>query len=232
MKNLEVCYLPSQWRRLEPESLRTSTCVVIDVIRATTTLCVALGNGAEGIRPVAGVEEAFALKDKNPAFILAGERGGKPVSGFDLGNSPREMTPERVGGREMILTTTNGTQALAASQGAREVVTAGFVNLQAVARRLRKLGPPWIILCAGYEGAFGLDDAIVAGALAEALDQDEAMVALYASVRRNLAETFLDCQAGRELFKVGLEDDIPECVVMDRFDLVPTLDVDGVLRAR
>ena len=232
MRDLEVCYLPAQWRGLESTRLQNSTCVVIDVIRATTTLCAALANGALGVRPVAGIEEAFALKSGNPSAILAGERGGKPVPGFDLGNSPREMTAERVAGHEMILTTTNGTQALAACAGAREVMTAGFVNLAAVVRRLKKIGPPWIVLCAGYEGAFGLDDAIVAGALAEALEQGDFLGALYHSVRGNLTETFLNCQAGRELLKVGLGDDIPECVVPGRYNLVPTLDEDGVLRAR
>jgi 2-phosphosulfolactate phosphatase len=163
MSDLEICYLPAQWRRSEPARLGGTMCVVIDVIRATSTIVTALGNGAKGILPVASVEEAFALKAKNPGALLAGERGGQPLPGFDLGNSPREMTRERVGGREMILTTTNGTQALAACNGAREIVTASFLNFGAVVARMRKAGPPWMILCAGFEGHFGIDDAIVAG---------------------------------------------------------------------
>ncbi len=205
-------------------------CVVIDVIRATSTIVTALGNGAKGILPVASVEEAFALKAKNPGALLAGERGGQPLPGFDLGNSPREMTRERVGGREMILTTTNGTQALAACNGAREIVTASFLNFGAVVARMRKAGPPWMILCAGFEGHFGIDDAIVAGALAEALEQDHAMVELFRSVRKELGAALLNSLAGRELVKVGLGDDVPICAEWDRFALVPTLDAEGVLR--
>ncbi len=208
-----------------------ATCVVIDVIRATSTLAVALKNGANGVRPVAGVEEAFALKAKNPSALLAGERGGQALPGFDLGNSPHEMTAEKVQGREIILTTTNGTQALAACGGAKEIITASFLNLAAAAARLKKIGPPWIILCAGFEGDFGLDDAIVAGALAEALDEEDSFCALYQSVRRDLAATLLGCSAGRELVKVGLQDDVPICAELDRIELVPTLDQDGVMRA-
>ena len=231
MRDLEICYLPAQWRRLDPAHLRASVCVVIDVIRATSTLLVALAEGAKGVRPVAGVEEAFALKEKNPAALLAGERGGMALPGFDLGNSPREMTAERVKGRELILTTTNGTQALAAGREARVVMTAALLNLEAVAAKLRELGPPWIILCAGYEGGFGADDAVVAGALAEALDQDHAFVSLYQSVRRDLTGMLLGCSAGQELVKVGLEADVPVCAELNRYALVPTLDAGGVLRA-
>ena len=230
MSDLEICYLPSQWRSLEREELRASVCVVIDVIRATTTLCAMLGHGANGVRPVAGIEEAFALKAQNPASILAGERQGQPLPGFDLGNSPREAATDRVRGRDIILTTTNGTQALAACAGARAVMTAGLVNLGAVAHRLKAAGPPWIVLCAGFEGAFGLDDAIVAGALAEALGQPHDFVHLYRSVQENLTSALSGCQAGQELLKVGLQDDIPFCAERDRFDLVPTLDHVGVLR--
>jgi 2-phosphosulfolactate phosphatase len=231
MRDLEICYLPVQWRRLEPAHLSVATCVVIDVIRATSTLAIALKNGAAGVRPVAGVEEAFALKAKNPAALLAGERGGQALPGFDLGNSPREVTVEKVQGRDIILTTTNGTQALAACRGAKEIITASFLNLEAAAKRLRKIGAPWIILCAGFEGDFGLDDAIVAGALAEALEQENSFRALYQSVRHELAATLLGCSAGRELVKVGLQDDVPICAELNQVALVPTLDADGVLRA-
>jgi 2-phosphosulfolactate phosphatase len=232
MQNLEICYLPAQWRALEPDRLRASACAVIDVIRATSTIVTALARGAKGVRPVASVAEAFTLKEQNPAALLAGERGGRALPGFDLGNSPREMTAERVEGREIILTTTNGTQALAACAGAREIVTASFLNLDAVAERLREIGPPWIVLCAGVEGEFGLDDAVAAGALAEALGGEHALVSLYRSVRKELAATLLGCAAGRELAKVGLAEDVPFCAELNGFPLVPRLDGEGLLRGK
>jgi 2-phosphosulfolactate phosphatase len=230
MSDLDICFLPAQWRALNAEKRAASACAVIDVIRATSTIATALARGARGVRPVAGVEEAFALKKLQPDALLAGERGGRPLHGFDLGNSPYEMTAERVGGRELILTTTNGTQALAACAGARAVVTASFLNLDAVAARLRELGPPWLILCAGHEGGFGVDDAVVAGALAEALGQDHALVPLYHSVRHDLTETLLGSLAGRELMKTGMENDVPFCAGLNLFDLAPMLDAGGVLR--
>jgi 2-phosphosulfolactate phosphatase len=230
MNDLQICYAPEQWRALDASQLRESACAVIDVIRATSTIVTALANGAAGVRPIARVEDAFALKARRPSVILAGERGGKPVEGFDLGNSPEDFTSARVKGRYVVLTTTNGTQALAACAGARAVLTAGFLNLEAAAARLRELGPPWIIVCAGCDGEFGVDDAIVAGALAEALDQDHALVPLYHSVRHELPETLLRSAAGRELAKVGLERDIPYCARLNAFDLAPTLSAEGILR--
>jgi 2-phosphosulfolactate phosphatase len=229
MNDLEICYLPAQWRNLEGARLRQSACAVIDVIRATSTIVTALANGASGVQPVAEVGDAFALKAQNPEALLAGERGGKPLPGFDLGNSPEEFTAERVGGRRVILTTTNGTQALAACREARVVITASLLNLDAAAARLRELGPPWLIVCAGHEGGFGVDDALVAGALAEALNQEHALVSLYRSVAKNVAETFRGSLAGRELVKVWLEKDLAYCAQRNLFQIVPTLHEDGVL---
>ena len=230
MSYLDICFSPAQWRALNAKQLHASACAVIDVIRATSTIVTALDQGASGVQPVAGVDDAFALKKRNPKALLAGERGGQALPGFDLGNSPEDFTMERVHQRPIILTTTNGTQALAACQGARAVITASLLNLEAVAARLREIGPPWIIVCAGRDGEFGVDDAIVAGALAEALDQEHALVSLYRSVRRDLAETLLGSAAGRELVKVGLEKDIPFCAQLNLFSIVPTLGADGVLR--
>ncbi len=231
MRNLSVCYLPIQWLAFRPASLEPTVCIVIDVIRATTTIAAALAQGAGGVRPVASVAEAEMLKAQQPERLLAGERHGVALPGFDLGNSPRALLPETIGGREIILTTTNGTQALAACRGARAVLTCALVNLAATAERLRTLGPPWTIVCAGFEGDFGLDDAIVAGALAGALDEPSPFTALYESVRGDLTATLLGSQAGRELVKIGLPDDVPFCAEIDRFGLVPMLGEDGVLRA-
>jgi len=230
MKDLEIFYLPAQWRALNAKLLHASACAVIDVIRATSTIVTALARGANGVQPVANVAEAQLLKEQNRDVLLAGERGGKPLPGFDLGNSPHEFTTERVKERRIILTTTNGTQALAACHGARAIVTASLLNLDAVAVRLRELGPPWLIVCAGYEGQFGLDDAIVAGALAEALDQDHSLVSLYHSVRNDLTETLHGSNAGQELLKIGMKNDVPFCAQFNLFPFVPTLGTDGILQ--
>jgi 2-phosphosulfolactate phosphatase len=230
MRDLEIYHSPAQWRKLSAEQLSGSSCVVIDVIRATSTIVTALANGARKVQPVAGVDEAFALKEKNLKALLAGERGGKALPGFNLGNSPDDFTAERVKGQHIILTTTNGTQALAACVGAKVVFTASLLNLEAVAARLREIGPPWTIVCAGCNGEFGVDDAIVAGAMAEALDQDHYLVSLYHSVRHELTNSFLGSDAGRELVKLGMEKDVPFCAQMNLYPVVPTLGADGMLR--
>jgi 2-phosphosulfolactate phosphatase len=229
MSDLHICFSPAQWKALDADRLAGSTCVVIDVIRATSTLVTALAHGATGVQPVASVGDAFVLKAQDPSALLAGERGGQALPGFDLGNSPEDFTPALVKGRRIILTTTNGTQALAACYGAREVITASLLNLSAVVERLQQVGPPWMIVCAGCNGEFGVDDAVVAGAVAAALDQDHAFVSLYRSVKSTLAETLLQSAAGQELVKVGLEKDLPFCAELNRFPLVPTLDASGIL---
>ncbi len=229
MNDLEICYLPAQWRALKTEALNASACAVIDVIRATSTIVTALANGADGVQPVADAADAFALKALHPEALLAGERGGVPLAGFDLGNSPEDFTRERIGGRRILLTTTNGTQALEACRGARAVIAASLLNLNAVAEKLKSLGPPWIIVCAGHEGGFGVDDAIVAGALAEALNQPDAFVSLYHSVRQNLSGALQGSLAGHALVNVGMGKDIPFCANVNTLPVVPILDGKGVL---
>jgi phosphosulfolactate phosphohydrolase-like enzyme len=110
------------------------------------------------------------------------------------------------------------------------VVTACLLNLDAVAAKLQELGPPWLVVCAGCNGFFGVDDAIVAGALAEALEQDHAFVHLWRSVKRDLAATLLASEAGRELARVGLAKDVAYCAEVSKLSVVPMLGEDGVLR--
>ena len=229
MNDLEICYLPSQWRGLAAEKKESSVCVVIDVIRATSTLVAALAAGADGVQTIAQAADAFALKAFHPEAVLAGERRGAPLPGFDLGNSPGDFTPGRVAGRRVLLTTTNGTQAIEACRGARAIVAASLLNLGATAELLRRMGPPWILVCAGGEGSFGVDDALVAGGLAEALGQWHPFVSLYRSVRSDLAATLLGCRAGQELVKIGLERDISFCAQLDFFSKVPVLEKEGLL---
>jgi len=230
MSPLTILHSPEQWRAIPPDQLRGSVAVVIDVIRATSTIATALAQGAEGVQPVAAVEDAFVLKAEDPEAVLAGERGGQMVEGFDLGNSPEDFMRKRINNRRVILTTTNGTQALAACVGARAVVTASLLNVDAVAERLQQLRPPWLVICAGCNGFFGVDDAIVAGALAEALEQDHAFVHLWRSVKKDLTGALLGSEAGRELARVGLAKDVPYCAQVSKLSVVPVLGEDGVLR--
>jgi len=144
------------------------TAVVVDVLRATSTLTAALANGAARVIEAATVDEGFAVRDRNPGSLLCGERDGRIVAGFDLGNSPFEYPRERVAGRTLVFASTNGSQALRLAAGAKRRVLAAFVNLAAVAERVR--GAREIaIVCAGKLGRFALEDAACAGLLVRRL---------------------------------------------------------------
>ncbi len=157
---------------IPPGSLRGGVAVVIDVLRATTTMIHALAAGADAIRPCGEVDEARQLAASLPegSAILAGERQGLPIEGFDLGNSPAACTPEVCSGRTVVMTTTNGTRAILASLGADRVLVAAFVNRKATLEALIADGRPVHIVCAGTDGLISLEDSMLAGAIAHELD--------------------------------------------------------------
>jgi 2-phosphosulfolactate phosphatase len=141
---------------------------VVDVLRATTTLTVALGHGASAVHPVATPEDAFRKRALLPRALLCGEREGRRIEGFDLGNSPFEYPVTAVSGRPLIFASTNGSLAMLASSSARRILLAAFVNLHAVVERLAG-EPRVVIVCAGKLGGFALEDAACAGLLVERL---------------------------------------------------------------
>ncbi len=210
---------------------------VIDVLRATTTMCAALFHGAKGLIPVGSIEEAMKLAQTlgSADVLLAGERHGKPIAGFNLGNSPLEMTESRVKGKTLIMTTTNGTGALLASAGAAQVYLAAAANLSAAGARARQLlaeGADLLIVCAGREGRFGLDDAYTAGRLVmetlggrTRLDGlNDAAVAAVDLVRRYGGRWDLPLvrsAAGRNLESLGMTDDVAEAAKQDRYPVLP-----------
>jgi 2-phosphosulfolactate phosphatase len=229
MRDLDIFYLPEQWHALEIERLGASACAVIDVIRATSTIATALAHGALGVQPVTSVPDAFVLKALNPDSLLAGERGGRPLPGFDLGNSPGDFTPERVAGKRIILTTTQRhrrPRRLPRRARCRSRPASSTSKPSPPASSNSAL--PGSSSAPDCEGQFGIDDAIVAGALAEALGRDHPLVSLYHSVRDDLTQTLQTCVAGRELLKVGMEKDIPFCAQQNIFHVAPTWADDGL----
>lgn len=146
--------------------------IVIDVLRASTTIVTALGNGASAIIPLATVEEARARQAQEPHLLLGGERNAHPLPGFDFGNSPLDYTPEKVQGREVILTTTNGTRALqgAHQAGASAIIVGALTNRQAVVDFCSSWDGSILLVCAGSHGRFSLEDALCAGAIIAGLD--------------------------------------------------------------
>lgn len=204
------------------------TGIVIDVIRATSTICQALASGYERVFCTAEVEDAKALREALGEGVLGGERKAVRISGFDLGNSPREYL-EPVGGT-LILTTTNGTRAVvAAAQRCQRVVVASLLNLAAVVEAARGFGEDAVVVCAGVQGTLALDDAYVAGRIVEELgwqrtDAAEAAVRL-AATWSGAEEAFRASKSGRNLLENApeLEEDIPFCARESVLDVVPRL---------
>jgi 2-phosphosulfolactate phosphatase len=210
------------------ESAAAPTGVVIDVIRATSTICQALASGYERVLCAAEVEQARALRDSDGRVTLGGERLGVRIDGFDLGNSPREYLEPR--SPVLAITTTNGTRAIVtAAARCERVLIASLLNLGAVVDAAGATGDDVAVFCAGVKGAFALDDAYVAGRLAEGLggernDAAEAALRLsrsYASAE----EAFRASRSGRNLIDHGpeLEADIPYCARESVLSVVPQL---------
>jgi len=222
---------------VKEEDLAGRGVVVIDVLRATTTIVTALANGAKAVVPAATSEEAVRLTanlEKN-GILLAGERKSLKIEGFQLGNSPREMTPEVVAGKTIFLSTTNGTPALVAAQAGAPVLVGGAVNFTALAERARALfteRSDLAIVCAGREKQFALEDAYTAGRLIKAVKKgvppkkltlnDAAQVSVDLTARyKNWRDALEQCDAARQLAEVDLAADVAFSAKADRFAAVP-----------
>lgn len=209
---------------------------VIDVLRASTTIAVALANGARTVIPLENPEEAVnrAKTFERTDVLLAGERRMLPISGFDLGNSPREFTREAVEGKTVLMTTTNGTNAISVIQGARDVVVASYVNFSAVLSMLRagaRGGADISLVCAGRDRQFALEDAACAGRYVHhvskrlsSVDVNDAALCSESIDRKyadNLLRLFDASEHGRALKGAGFEDDLAVCAAVDSHPVIP-----------
>jgi 2-phosphosulfolactate phosphatase len=208
---------------------------VIDVLRASTSICTALHNGAEEVVPVADVPAARALKSPGVSnVLLAGEREGVRIEGFDLGNSPTEYKRETVGGKRLAFASTNGSVALAGAPPGVETIVAGLVNLTAAAERISSLSLPALLVCSGKLGGYSLEDAVCAGALIAKLfevadDVEPANDAAYTAqalwdwYKGDPARALWQSEHGQFLISIGLGSDLAICADIDSVPVVPTL---------
>lgn len=228
---LDVAFTPAE---LAGGAVGDRSVVVIDVLRATSTMVEALANGARAIFPAENVAEAARIAGNigRDQAVLAGERRSVRIDGFDLGNSPLEFTSERVAGRPIVMSTTNGTAALVAVMGAKRVLLGSMLNVSATAAALLEQDDAMLLVCAGREKRFALEDAICAGALALMLYRklgrrynwsDSALAAAQLARRHlpRLGRTLRRCAAGRQLIELGFEADVEFCASVDRYDVVP-----------
>ncbi len=210
--------------------------VVIDVLRASTSIAVALHNGARTVVPFESADEAVARAKSfdRSDYVLAGERRMQPIPGFDLGNSPSSFSASAVEGRTVLMTTSNGTAALVATQGAHEAFVGGFVNLSAVLEVLRapeRKEAQVTLVCAGNDRRFSLEDAVCAGRFVrdlaasdrslELTDASRAVRVLDKRYGDNMARLFKDADHARALVSAGYADDLAVCGATDTYPVVP-----------
>ena len=248
---IEVLFAPAEYALLDRRDLRQTVCVVFDVLRATSTMVTALGNGATAIVPIAEIAEALSIRQRQPEVLLAGERDGLRIEGhltggiaFDLGNSPREFTAARVGGRTIATTTTNGTRALQACAPAATVLLGSFLNLRATAELIEQQGTLHLLLvCSGTLDQAAYEDVLGAGALCDLLwpkycggmVADSAQIArrLFLLEQKDLLAAVSQSRNGRRLMAhPDLSEDVSFCTQRDVFRLVAELGKDGLVRIR
>lgn len=233
MKTIDVCLSPDLMH-LYPVSDRVV--VVVDILRATSCMVTALAHGVKSIRPFANLEECRAMKAQG--YFTAGERNGEKVDGFDFGNSPFEYMNENLRGQKIAFTTTNGTQAIAKSQGAKQIIIGSFLNLSAVVEYLKNGTDNVLVVCAAWKGKVNLEDTLFAGALVERLkdhikpDCDAPLAAqrLYNLAKKDLVDFLKDSSHVKRLNRLHIHKDIAFCVTPDQYSIVPKL-VDGELIA-
>ncbi len=225
---IEVCFSPLLYDKYHSDS---NVVVVCDILRATTSICTALGNGATEVIPIRSVEEARKYKEQG--YMLAGEREGITLDFADFGNSPFNFTPERVAGKPIAYSTTNGTKAVFLGKDSKGVVIGAFINIAAVAHYLRQQRQNVLVLCAGWKGKFCLEDTLFAGALAETLmadglyttecDSAHAALDLWSIAKTDLMG-YVQKMAQRERLRAkGLDDVLDYCFTIDTSSVVPVL---------
>ena len=227
MRSIDVCLTPAL---LNLYDIEDSIVVVIDILRATSSIVYGIDNGASAIIPVAQVEDCLTYADKG--YLLAAERNGEVVEGYDFGNSPFSYTAEKVGGKTVVLTTTNGTKALhMARERAYQVVIGSFLNLKALCSWLRSQDKNVLLLCAGWKDKFNLEDTLFAGAVVSELRKDfahidDASIAaedLYKCAKDDLRAYLHKSSHSHRLAELNIEEDVKFCLQLNVCQAIPVL---------
>lgn len=226
MKTIDVCLSPELMHLYK---VRDRTVVVVDILRATSCMVTAFAHGAESITPVADLSSCRMMKHRG--YIIAGERDGKKVEGFDKGNSPEEYTVPAIRGKRIAFTTTNGTQAIEKAKDANKVIIGSFLNISAVVKYLLFGTNNVLIVCAGWKGKVNLEDTLFAGAVIEKLrnhiepDCDAPLIAhdLYLRAKEDMVGYLANSSHVKRLDKLDIHEDIEFCLSSDRYDVLPKL---------
>ena len=231
MNTIEVCLTPDL---IHQHTLKGKLVVVVDIFRATSCIVTGLASGVKAIKPVAEIDECKALGKEG--YVMAGERGGVMVEGFDMGNSPFEYQSEELKGKNVAISTTNGSQAIIKSAEADEIIIGAFLNLDAVTQHILQKKKDVVIHCAGWKGTPNLEDTLFAGALIDECAEermpvgDSALVAhhLFIANHENVLGLALQSSHAERLKGFGIEEDLEFCMEDSTYQVVPKL-VDGEL---
>ena len=216
---------------IQPEKTKDKIVVIIDVLRATSVMITALANGAKAVYPYKDIESVLENSKKSKSFVVGGERKGLKIEGFDFGNSPLEYTKEAVSGKDMFMTTSNGTRAIENSaNGSKKLFIAAFLNVESVAKKILEENDDTVIICSGTDNNFSLDDALCAGEIIRRVKEKNRDIQLtdISLAMKRLAETSLGIEETLEgskhfeyLKTIGFYGDMNHCFTMDMFDIVP-----------
>lgn len=226
--DIEICFSPQSYPLFhKPDSI----VVVIDILRATSAITTAFYNGVSKMIPIATIEEAQSYKSNG--FMVAAERNGEVLEGFDLGNSPFGYMNTKVKGKTIAITTTNGTQAIEVAKNASKIIIGSFLNLDVVIEYLKKEKRDVLFLCAGWKNKFNLEDTLFAGAVAEALiyknnftsscDSTIAAMELYKLAKHDLYGFLANSSHRNRLAKLDLERDIRYCLEPNQCPVLPVM---------
>ena len=230
---VDVHFSPST---LDEMQLKDKNIIVIDVLRASTTIATALSNGAKEIIPVSSIENAVKISGNlfGEVTLRAGERNAKMIEGFNLGNSPLESTEEVVKGKSIIFVTTNGSAAIVKGKHARRLAVASFVNLSTVVSFFHELQSDVTIICAGKDNRFCIEDAVCAGKIINEFERTSkvelvpddggiAAAALDRAFGKNILKMLKASDHGRYLAEIGFQEDLKVCAEVDFLAILPTL---------
>ncbi len=229
MNSIEVCFSPALYQHILTE--QPFSVAVVDILRATTSICAAFQNNVKEIIPVPTTEEA--LEYKNQGYLIAAERNGIKLDFADFGNSPDNFMTDMVRGKSIVYSTTNGTQTIKMVNNGCPVVIASFINLKAVARYLAAQKKDTVILCAGWKNKFNLEDSVFAGALTHELlnhgmtmncDSAQAALDLWHAARENPLAYIQKAMHRERLKKLNLDSILEYCLTPDQTDIVPVFD--------
>jgi len=233
---IDIAFLPKDASGI---NLSSTVCIVLDIFRATTSIVTSIANGCKAMIPAVSIEDAQALAGQRNSALFAGERQSIKIDGYDFGNSPFDFSQEKVKDQHIIITTTNGTIAIKAATGAYRTLIGSFLNAEAVCEQAEEYGKDILIICAGTDGLFSLEDTLCAGLLVQLLtkkgqgvmtDSAQGALLMYHAVKDKLVETAVNSRNGKRLCELDRMDDILYCFQRDLLTIVPEYSNGMILR--